>query len=120
MLPGRFRHLGDVEQIRPVERAVLEAVVAAGGSISAEHGIGTAKARYLHLCRSPAEIRAFRAIKAALDPYGILNPHASSRPSDRGRSDAGPSVSDKPERSELGVARSHRSGHGRVGEAPKR
>ena len=72
--------VGDVDQIRSVERAVLEAVVAAGGSISAEHGIGTAKARYLHLCRSPAEIRAFRAIKAALDPYGILNPRP--RPSE--------------------------------------
>jgi len=68
--------MADVDQIRSVERAVLEAVVAAGGSISAEHGIGTAKARYLHLCRSPAEIRVFRAIKAALDPYDILNPHA--------------------------------------------
>ena len=59
-----------------VERAVFEAVVAFGGSISAEHGIGTAKARYLHLCRSPAEIDAFRRIKRALDPRGILNPHA--------------------------------------------
>jgi FAD/FMN-containing dehydrogenase len=50
-------------------------VVAEGGSISAEHGIGTAKAAYLHLCRSPAEIAAFRAVKSALDPCGILNPH---------------------------------------------
>jgi FAD/FMN-containing dehydrogenase len=57
-----------------VEEAVLRAVVAHGGSISAEHGIGTAKARYLHLCRSPAEIAAFRAIKRALDPAAILNP----------------------------------------------
>ena len=85
-----FGHLGDgnlhvnVSGVLPdrprlalvVERAVLELVVAHGGSISAEHGIGTAKARYLHLCRSPEEIRAFRAIKAALDPSGILNPHA--------------------------------------------
>ena len=37
---------------------------------------GTAKAAYLHLCRSPAEIAAFRAVKSALDPHGILNPHA--------------------------------------------
>ena len=57
-----------------VERTVFEAVVAEGGSISAEHGIGTAKARYLELCRSPAEIDAFRRIKQALDPRGILNP----------------------------------------------
>jgi FAD/FMN-containing dehydrogenase len=66
----------EVARAEAVERAVFEAVVAFGGSISAEHGIGTAKARYLHLCRSPAEIDAFRRIKRALDPRGILNPHA--------------------------------------------
>ena len=57
-----------------VDEAVLGLVAEAGGSISAEHGIGVAKARWLPLARSPEEIRAFRAIKAALDPDGILNP----------------------------------------------
>jgi FAD/FMN-containing dehydrogenase len=66
---------GDDTLAATVERSVLEAVVAEGGSISAEHGIGTAKAAYLDLCRSPAEIAAFRALKSALDPRGILNPH---------------------------------------------
>jgi FAD/FMN-containing dehydrogenase len=47
-----------------------------GGSISAEHGLGRAKAGHLHLCRSPAEIAAMRAIKHALDPDGMLNPGA--------------------------------------------
>ena len=46
-----------------------------GGSISAEHGIGTAKRKWLWLSRSPAEISAFRSIKRALDPDGILNPN---------------------------------------------
>ena len=46
-----------------------------GGSISAEHGIGTAKRTWLHLNRSAAEIAAFRSIKGALDPAGILNPN---------------------------------------------
>ncbi|MEA2685348.1 MAG: hypothetical protein QOE93_543, partial [Actinomycetota bacterium] len=55
--------------------AVLRLVAAMGGSISAEHGIGTAKRRWLHLNRSPAEIDAFRSIKRALDPDGILNPN---------------------------------------------
>jgi FAD/FMN-containing dehydrogenase len=58
-----------------VDDAVLRLVVSSGGSISAEHGIGTAKRRWLHLQRSEAELDAFRAIKAALDPNGILNPH---------------------------------------------
>ncbi len=58
-----------------VDDAVLRAVVERGGSISAEHGIGTAKAHWLHLNRSPAELAAFAAVKRALDPDGILNPH---------------------------------------------
>ncbi len=57
-----------------VDGAVFELVAASGGSISAEHGIGTAKRPWLHLNRSPAEIAAFRALKSALDPAGVLNP----------------------------------------------
>lgn len=57
-----------------VDDAVLRLVAERGGSISAEHGIGTAKVRWLHLNRSPAEVAAMRAVKAALDPDGILNP----------------------------------------------
>jgi FAD/FMN-containing dehydrogenase len=53
---------------------VLRLVAGAGGSISAEHGIGRAKAPWLHLTRSPAELAAMRAVKKALDPTGILNP----------------------------------------------
>ena len=45
-----------------------------GGSISAEHGIGTLKRAYLGHSRSAAEIDVMRRIKAALDPKGILNP----------------------------------------------
>lgn len=58
-----------------VDDAVLRLVVERSGSISAEHGIGTAKRQWLHLVRSEAEIAAFRAIKRALDPAGILNPN---------------------------------------------
>lgn len=57
-----------------VEEAVLRLVAKLGGSISAEHGIGVAKRGWLHLSRSPAELRAMRALKAALDPDGLLNP----------------------------------------------
>ncbi len=58
-----------------VDDCVLVLAAGMGGSISAEHGIGTAKRPWLHLNRSEAEIGAFRRIKDALDPAGILNPH---------------------------------------------
>jgi FAD/FMN-containing dehydrogenase len=60
--------------VEAVTDRVLRLVAAAGGSISAEHGIGRAKAPWLHLTRSPAELAAMRAVKNALDPAGIMNP----------------------------------------------
>lgn len=59
---------------REIDRLILELVVAAGGSISAEHGIGRAKAEHLHLNRSEPELALARRIKTAFDPAGILNP----------------------------------------------
>jgi FAD/FMN-containing dehydrogenase len=44
------------------------------GSVSAEHGIGTTKKRWLGHARSEAEIALMRTLKAALDPAGLLNP----------------------------------------------
>jgi FAD/FMN-containing dehydrogenase len=58
-----------------VDDAVFRLVAERGGSISAEHGIGTAKKPWVHLARTPAELAAFRALKHALDPAGILNPN---------------------------------------------
>ena len=46
----------------------------AGGSISAEHGIGLVKKDYLESTHSPEEIALMRGIRAVLDPAGILNP----------------------------------------------
>ncbi len=57
-----------------VDEAVLNFVSDIGGSISAEHGIGRAKANYLDLRRSPTEISLFRTLKKSFDPFGILNP----------------------------------------------
>lgn len=77
-----FGHLGDgnlhyiVATKKPddVAKAVFQCVSEAGGSISAEHGIGLDKKRYLHLTRSDAEIGAMRRLKATFDPSNILNP----------------------------------------------
>ena len=60
--------------VHELEASVLQLVASHGGSISAEHGIGVAKVGYLPLTRSPAEIAAFRRLKDAFDPAGILNP----------------------------------------------
>jgi FAD/FMN-containing dehydrogenase len=53
---------------------ILRYVAELGGSISAEHGIGIAKTRWLHLTRTPEDIATMRAIKQALDPRNVLNP----------------------------------------------
>ncbi|WP_188055904.1 FAD-binding oxidoreductase [Sphingosinithalassobacter sp. CS137] len=57
-----------------ITRFVHDQVVAAGGSISAEHGIGQMKRAELERLGPPARLAALRAIKAALDPKGICNP----------------------------------------------
>ena len=49
-------------------------VIAAGGAITGEHGIGLAKKRWWPQAVSPEANRLHRTIKAALDPHGILNP----------------------------------------------
>jgi FAD/FMN-containing dehydrogenase len=53
---------------------VHDLVVAAGGSISAEHGIGQMKRAELGRLATPAQLHALRAIKSAFDPKGIMNP----------------------------------------------
>jgi FAD/FMN-containing dehydrogenase len=80
-----FGHVGDgnvhVNVVGPpaddheVDDLVLGLVVGSGGSISAEHGIGTVKKAWLARDRSPEEVHAMRAVKRALDPDGILNPN---------------------------------------------
>jgi FAD/FMN-containing dehydrogenase len=88
-----FGHLGDgnlhynvqapegctaVDFLREHEHAVnaivFDAVAAHGGSFSAEHGIGALKRDELAQRKSPVALDLMRAIKAALDPAGLMNP----------------------------------------------
>jgi FAD/FMN-containing dehydrogenase len=61
------------------EDAVLNFVAGLGGSVSAEHGIGALKARWLPLVRTAAELDLFARIRSALDPAGLLNPNVLPR-----------------------------------------
>ena len=62
-----------------ITRAVHDKVAEFGGSFSAEHGIGRLKVAELERYGDPAKLSAMRAIKAALDPAGIMNPGAVLR-----------------------------------------
>ena len=57
-----------------ISACVYDMVIAAGGSISAEHGIGQMKRQAYLSSAAPARLRAQQAIKAALDPQGLMNP----------------------------------------------
>ncbi len=73
----RADHDGAREQIT---RTVHDLADACGGSVSAEHGIGRAKVDDLERYGDPVKLATMRAIKAALDPLGIMNPGAVLRP----------------------------------------
>jgi glycolate oxidase len=64
----------EMQRAAKAERELFEGVVALEGSISGEHGIGFAKARYLGLELSTETIALMRRVKLAFDPNGILNP----------------------------------------------
>jgi FAD/FMN-containing dehydrogenase len=57
-----------------VNRIVFDSVMAFGGSISAEHGVGSLKVDHLAHYKSPVALGMMRAIKAALDPQNLMNP----------------------------------------------
>lgn len=57
-----------------ISAAVHDLVTQWGGSISAEHGIGQMKVDELGRLGDPVALAMMRSVKAALDPYGLLNP----------------------------------------------
>jgi len=66
--------LGPAPDDDAIDDAILQLVLDLGGSVSAEHGVGRAKRRWLARARDAADYDAMLAIKKALDPQGILNP----------------------------------------------
>jgi len=59
-----------------ISARIYKAVASHGGSISAEHGVGLMKRKYLHFSRTAEEIALMRRVKNMLDPHGIMNPGA--------------------------------------------
>jgi FAD/FMN-containing dehydrogenase len=72
--PEGIHHDDFLAEQGPINRIVHDSVAAHGGSISAEHGIGALKRDELPRYKSPVELQLMRAVKAALDPLGIMNP----------------------------------------------
>jgi len=77
IFPPEGRRAAEFADLREdLARLVYDIVVARGGSISAEHGVGRLKPAEIARYGDPARLSAMRAIKAALDPAGIMNPGA--------------------------------------------
>ena len=77
VFPPKGRTRAEFTNIKgEVQRVVHDLVHSLGGSISAEHGVGRAKTDDLKRYGDPVKLATMRAIKAALDPDGIMNPGA--------------------------------------------
>lgn len=77
VFPPKGRDRNDYDNIaKLVKKTVHDLVAEFGGSFSAEHGVGRAKRADLQTYGDPAKLAAMRAIKASLDPNGIMNPGA--------------------------------------------
>jgi glycolate oxidase len=64
----------EVERVEAASEEIFRDALAFGGTLSGEHGIGLAKARFLDLEMDSVARRVMRDVKKALDPKGILNP----------------------------------------------
>ena len=70
-MPGRD---GELERAEHLGAEILEACVAAGGTVTGEHGVGVEKLNSMCVQFTPQECKQMFAIKRAFDPQGLLNP----------------------------------------------
>ena len=86
-IPVLFGHIGegnlhlnlvrcvlDADRERGLYSAMMALIASCHGNVSSEHGVGTRKRDYLSMSRTDADVAAMRAVKAAFDPAGYLNP----------------------------------------------
>lgn len=74
MKPESLDRESFMERCKGTDALLFDLIRRHGGSISAEHGIGLLKKRFLPYSRTPEELRLFRALKRVFDPLGLLNP----------------------------------------------
>ena len=75
----------DKALVSAIEPRIYEYVAECHGSISAEHGLGFMKNKYIHYSKSTACIQVMKQMKTLFDPNGILNPY-KTLPTDAGQS----------------------------------
>src|ERR1051325_9051661 len=68
------RDADQVARVKEAGREIMETCVAAGGTITGEHGVGLDKSAYLPLVFGEEDMRAMLQVRAAFDPTGLCNP----------------------------------------------
>ena len=69
-----FAYTGRAADVKPINHDIMHMIGEFGGAITAEHGVGILKKKYLSLSRTDNEIHLMKTLKDAMDPKGILNP----------------------------------------------
>ncbi len=64
-----------VKRALEASHAILAACIRRGGTITGEHGVGVEKLEYMPMLFSPAEVETMHALRRALNPSGLCNPH---------------------------------------------
>jgi glycolate oxidase subunit GlcD len=64
----------ELARVALASREIMEACVAAGGTITGEHGVGIDKRKYMDLVFGPDDVALMEAVRSAFDPSGLANP----------------------------------------------
>ena len=73
-IPYDSRQPGVIDRVRAASQEIIEACVAAGGTITGEHGVGVDKRKYMPLIYSDDDLETMHWVKDAFDPTGLCNP----------------------------------------------
>jgi glycolate oxidase subunit GlcD len=68
------RNADELARVEAASREIMAVCVAAGGTITGEHGVGVDKRKYMSLIYGEVELEAMRQAKAVFDPAGLMNP----------------------------------------------